>query len=283
MRSYITAGLLVVLARGADADPSFTRDGAIIAGATATALVVNFLPFHEERPLRDHEWFAIDDRVRDNYSPRASILSDTTLALSVVLPAAYTLGTATDGETRKESGLLVGESVALTLAATSLTKVIVARPRPYTYSKDLRARSKVESAGRDAYRSFFSGHSAIAFAAVTSAGLLAHEDRGLVLGSGAFLAATTANLRVRAGKHFYSDVAIGAVIGTAIGTLVPVLSGADIAAPTGLEWAAIGGGLALGVITSELLPLGNSRSDTRIGIAPLLVRDGGGIAVGGTL
>jgi hypothetical protein len=282
MRKLILVASLVILARHAAADPSFTRDGAIIAGATATALVVNFLPFHEERPLRDHEWLAIDDRVRDNYSPRASVVSDTTLALSVVLPAAYTLGTAEDAETRKENALLVGESVALTLAATSLTKVLVARPRPYTYSKDLRAMRKVETAGRDAYRSFFSGHAAIAFAAASASGLLANDDnRALVLGSGAFLAASTANLRVRAGKHFYSDVVIGAAIGTAIGTLVPVLSGEDIAAPSGVEWASIGGGLALGVIASQLVPLG--QSDTRIGLAPLLVRDGGGIALGGTL
>lgn len=281
MRNLIIAASLFA-AHQAAADPSFTRDGAIIAGATATALVVNFLPFHEERPLRDHEWLAIDDRVRDNYSPRASIVSDTTLALSVVLPAAYTLGTAEDAETRKENALLVGESVALTLAATSLTKVLVARPRPYTYSKDLRAMRKVETAGRDAYRSFFSGHAAIAFAAASASGLLANDDnRALVLGSGAFLAASTANLRVRAGKHFYSDVVIGAAIGTAIGTLVPVLSGEDIAAPSGVEWASIGGGLALGVIASQLVPLG--QSDTRIGLAPLLVRDGGGIALGGTL
>lgn len=275
--------VLVVLVRAASADPSFARDGAIIAGATATALVANYLPFHEERPLRDHEWLAIDDRVRDNYSPRASIVSDATLALAVVLPASYTIGTA-DRETRKEYGLLVGESVALSLAATSLTKVIVARPRPYAYGKDHRAIHKVETAGRDAYRSFFSGHSAIAFAAASTSGLLARDgDRSLVLGAGAFLAASTANLRVRAGKHFYSDVAIGAVIGTAIGTLVPVLGSEDVEAPSGVEWAAIGGGLALGVIASELLPIGGGSSDARIGIAPLIVRDGGGIAFGGTL
>jgi membrane-associated phospholipid phosphatase len=37
------------------------------------------------------------------------------------------------------------------------------------------------------------------------------------------LAATTAVLRVEAGKHFWSDVAVGALVGSAVGYLVPEL------------------------------------------------------------
>jgi membrane-associated phospholipid phosphatase len=44
----------------------------------------------------------------------------------------------------------------------------------------------------------------------------------LWLGSEA-LAATTAVLRVEAGKHFWSDVAVGALVGSAVGYLVPQL------------------------------------------------------------
>lgn len=45
-----------------------------------------------------------------------------------------------------------------------------------------------------------------------------------MVGTGPFaLAATTASLRVVAGKHFYSDVIVGSAIGTAIGATVPLL------------------------------------------------------------
>jgi undecaprenyl-diphosphatase len=57
-----------------------------------------------------------------------------------------------------------------------------------------------------------------------------HPDSSLVvpvwLGSHA-LAASTAYLRVHAGKHFWTDVMVGAVVGSAIGFLVPWLHTKD--------------------------------------------------------
>jgi membrane-associated phospholipid phosphatase len=43
------------------------------------------------------------------------------------------------------------------------------------------------------------------------------------------IAAATAVLRVQAGKHFWSDVLTGAVVGSAIGWLVPYLHRVDLA------------------------------------------------------
>jgi hypothetical protein len=63
-------------------------------------------------------------------------------------------------------------------------------------------------------------------------------------------AAATAHLRVRAGKHFYSDVVVGALVGSAIGILVPRLHGSRYT-PELAEVSAGGAGLALGA----LLPL----------------------------
>lgn len=280
--------VLVVLSttRPAVAQPDLGREAVVIAGAAATAALFSMLPIHEERPLRDHEWLRLDDRVRDNYSSAASLSSDIGLSLSIVVPAAFAIGASTDDGARDRS-LVLGESLAITLAATSLTKVLVGRPRPYAYGQDPRAIRKAASAGRDAYRSFFSGHAAMAFASASTSGLLyAGRDtdtrnRALVFGTGAFLAASTANLRIRAGKHFYSDVVFGAVVGTAIGTVIPALHTGTLYAPSGAEWAAMGAGMALGVLTTELLPFGGGPAS--LGLSPLLVKNGGGIAFGGTL
>lgn len=276
----------MLAARPASAEPDAVRDGAIIVGSATAALLFNFVPLREQAPLRDHEWLRLDDRVRDNFSERGALLSHASLALTVGTASAFAIGT-DDGA--GDRALVLGESVALALAATSLTKVVVARPRPYTYSSDPRALRQRERAGRDAYRSMFSGHAAMSFAAVAAAGALvggrdaSTRERALVWGTGTLLAAATADLRVRAGRHFYSDVAIGGVIGGAIGTLVPALHDGEVYVPGGAEWAAIGGGLALGVLASELVPLGGGDGAHALQLAPLVMHGGGGVAIGGLL
>jgi membrane-associated phospholipid phosphatase len=270
----------------AETNADLGRDGAIIAGATTAAVLFNYLPVHEEMPLREHEWLRLDERVRDNFSEGAARASDVSLVLTVGSTSAFAIGT---GDGAGDRALVLGESVAIALAATSVAKVIVARPRPYVYNDDERALRRRDRAGRDAYRSWFSGHAAMSFAAVAASGALFAEnadhsprERALVWGMGLTLATATSNLRVRAGRHFYSDVAIGAVVGGTIGTVVPALHSGELVAPSGIEIAAMGGGLVLGAVASQLLPVGSSSAHP-VRVSPLLMRDGAGIAFGGRL
>lgn len=281
----LTVVMVLVGARAAHADVQLERDGAIIAGTAAVALVLNQLPVHEEMPLHEHEWLRLDDRVRDNFSETAAKASDISLALTVTEASAFAIGT---GDGAGDRALILGESVAITLATTSLAKVVVARPRPYVYSDDIRAIRRRERAGRDAYRSWFSGHAAMSFAAVTTSGLLFEErdhsatERALVWGTGTMLATTTASLRVRSGRHFYSDVVVGGLVGCAIGTLVPALHDGELRAPSGTDLAAMGGGIALGLLTAKLLPLGSNETKP-MALSPLILHDGAGVAFGGQL
>lgn len=269
----------------AETNAELGRDGAIIAGATTAAVLFNYLPVHEQAPLRDHEWLRLDDRVRDNFSEGAAHASDVSLVLAVGSTSAFAIGT---GDGAGDRALVLGESVAISLAATSVAKVLVARPRPYVYNDDERALRRRDRAGRDAYRSWFSGHAAMSFAAVAASGALYADnpdhtprERALLWGTGLTLATATANLRVRAGRHFYSDVVIGAVVGGTIGTVVPALHTGELHAPSGVEVAAMSGGLVLGAVVSQLLPVGGANPPVRV--APLLMRDGAGIAFGGRL
>jgi hypothetical protein len=269
----------------AETNADLGRDGAIIAGATTAAILFNYLPVHEEMPLREHEWLRLDERVRDNFSEGAAHASDVSLVLAVGSTSAFAIGTS-DGA--GDRALVLGESVAIALASTSVAKVLVARPRPYVYNDDERALRRRDRAGRDAYRSWFSGHAAMSFAAVAASGALYAEnaehsprERALVWGMGLTLATSTANLRVRAGRHYYSDVVIGAVVGGTIGTVVPALHSGELVAPSGVEIAAMGAGLVVGAVASQLLPVGSSTRPVRV--SPLLMRDGAGIAFGGRL
>lgn len=122
-------------------------------------------------------------------------------------------------------GMLM-ESLTLTQALTSTLKHSVDRPRPFTLILDPPVEIQEAVADSNAFLSFPSGHTSMtASLAFTTATILA--DRGVkpfpVYLGASLLTGSVAMLRVGAGKHYPSDVLVGASIGTAIGLSVPVL------------------------------------------------------------
>jgi membrane-associated phospholipid phosphatase len=268
-----------------EADP--VVDGAVILGATAATLGLHFLRVNDSPDPWDRELFgSLDQRARANFSARARTLSNAGIVASVAIPAAFTVGTTWD-EAAGDRALVFGESVAGALVFASLVKAVVGRPRPYTYSKDPAAVAYAKAHGRDARRSFFSAHATTAFAAVAAGGALyAGRDgdkgnRAMVWAAGAAAASATANFRVRSGDHFYSDVAIGAIVGLAAGTIGPAIHTGKVYKPSGAEWAAFAGGIVVGAAISELIPLGDDEAPAKPGameaqLAPLVLPSGGG-------
>ncbi|MBA3539840.1 MAG: phosphatase PAP2 family protein, partial [Deltaproteobacteria bacterium] len=200
--------------------------------------------------------------------------------------------------------MIYAETMAIDLALMQVTKYLVQRPRPYAYNPSAAAKAYTRAAGDDARLSFYSGHAAMSFgAAVSGAYLLGASEvhpniRMLAWGMGMATAATTANLRVRAGKHFYSDVVIGAAVGIAVGYLVPALHATDAPySPSAGELAMGGVGLLVGMLGSELIPLGNADEHERergtgllgrlgidrVGLAPMTLPSGAGLALAGSL
>ncbi len=280
---------------GHSVDPA--TDGLIAGVALAATGGFSLIPIREDRPLWERELVASDDAVHDNFSRRASHVSDALLATSLVAPAIYLTGTVID-DADGDRLILYGQTIAINAMLAQAAKHLVQRPRPYLYNPSAAARAYAREAGTDAYKSFYSGHAALSFgAAITGAYLVgASEDRGaarvVAWGAGLLVASTTASLRVRAGKHFYSDVVIGAVIGSAVGYLVPALhADEDAYAPTGPEVLAAATGLLGGVVLARLLPLekdpaapGAPRSVlSRLSVSPAPMPDGFGFAIGGAL
>jgi len=252
-----------------EAAPDRARSGAYygVHGSVTAAFALGGLLLQGARPSEpgpDPQWFPGDTSVRGNCSPGAVELSNVAVTLTLSAPVFAELGRGFDYRLLN-AGVVYGETLSASLALNSVVKVLFARPRPYTYGPAAHEPSLDDPADR--YVSFYSGHTSMAFAAAVSGSYLFAEgapDQGSRIAFWATeftLAAATATLRVRAGKHYYSDVVVGALVGMGLGIGVPLIHGASYA-PRPWEYVAAGSGLVTGVVVSELLPLKNV-SETR--------------------
>jgi membrane-associated phospholipid phosphatase len=307
MPSRVLAVLTLCLATPAIADEAIpghqidpALDGAIVGGALGLGLGLSLIPVRAPQGTWRRELFGgVDALAHARFSPRAAKISDAALAMTVVAPISALVGGTID-DADGDRLVIYGEALAINAALFQGAKRLVQRPRPYLYSALPGVERYAASQGTDAYRSFYSAHAATAFCAATAGAYLAATTesprvRRAAWGSGIAAATAVANLRVRAGKHFYSDVVIGALIGTAIGYVVPALhADAEPYTPDAMDLGAAFAGLIAGGVISELLPLERrdelvahrprwSRVLRSLQIAPVTVPGGSGVGVAGSL
>jgi membrane-associated phospholipid phosphatase len=121
--------------------------------------------------------------------------------------------------------VVIGEAVLINGALNEVVKLAVRRPRPQAYDTE----NAAVLADTDSYLSFYSGHSSTAFAAgmaYATTFALRHPESGyryLVYGGVVAGGSTVGLLRVLGGRHFPSDVLVGALVGSAVGITVPLL------------------------------------------------------------
>lgn len=118
--------------------------------------------------------------------------------------------------------LVVAEATAINMIVTFALKLAVRRPKPNHYTDGAPVGSF------DHQLSFPSGHTSAAATVATAAATtfwLRHPDspwRWVVAGAGAAVVGFTAGARVAGGRHYYTDIIGGTLIGTTIGFLVPL-------------------------------------------------------------
>lgn len=176
--------------------------------------------------LKRNDIWPIDRPATYNWSPRAANLSDVFLYSSVLLPALHLIPTSSRNDITRIA-VLQADVLLLTSGLTYLTKEIVQRRRPYNYNPDAPMRLKLET---DATASFFSGHTSVTSAmCFFYAQTFAHYNQNSPLKPLVFVLATlypaiTGYLRWQAGKHFFTDIVAGYIVGAAIGIAIPQLS-----------------------------------------------------------
>lgn len=123
-----------------------------------------------------------------------------------------------------DAAAITAESFLLTSGLTSIAKELVRRPRPYRFNPDVPI---AMHHAREDFVSFWSGHAAnTAAVGFSLAALVQRSDASPGMKSAVWAGAMAAPicmgyLRMRAGKHFLTDVFVGALVGTAVGLAVP--------------------------------------------------------------
>jgi membrane-associated phospholipid phosphatase len=130
-----------------------------------------------------------------------------------------------------QMALIDAEAFAIVGALEGTTNLLSGRARPYFAECGTGVPSSTTDCSTDTlHRSFFSGHSAISF---TAASLICAHHEALHLfesaadpitcTAGLVAAATIGTLRIVGDAHYFSDVFVGALVGTAVGLGVPLL------------------------------------------------------------
>jgi len=180
--------------------------------------------------LNRKDVWELDRATTFNWSKPVARVSDAFLYTSFAMPFALLA----DRNIRKDYlkiGLMYAETIALTGALTSLTKNILKRPRPFVYNEQVALHYKQE---KDAQYAFFSGHTSVTAAmCFMTAKIFQDYNKGSkavpwIWASAAIFPAVTGVLREQAGKHFWTDVVTGYLVGATIGFLVPELHRVDL-------------------------------------------------------
>jgi len=256
--------------------------GAVLALSAAAGISELALDDAEWCAGPDSCWFPGDRSVRKNHSLAARRLSQATVSIALAAPVFASIGEGVNARFAN-SELIYGEALSANILLQTWAKFAFRRPRPYSYQLPPGAACET----KDCAVSFYSGHASTAFTAAVAGSYLFAESapnrgsRDAMWGLEMTLASATANLRVRGGMHYYSDVLVGALVGTGLGVAIPVLHG-ERYRPDARELAFAGGGLLVGVALSQLLPAGND-SDRAASwdLAPMAFRAGSGLQLRG--
>ncbi|MCP3103219.1 phosphatase PAP2 family protein [Myxococcus sp. K15C18031901] len=121
---------------------------------------------------------------------------------------------------------IILESALIATLANQTVKFIAGRERPFVHVLP-EDQKRLTAHPDDNNLSFYSGHTSLAFSLVVSAGTVAalrgYDHQAWIWAVGLPVATSVGLLRMGADKHYLTDVATGAVLGSAFGVAVPLL------------------------------------------------------------
>lgn len=221
------------------ADP--VSDGAILSLSVGTTLLSEAIlstgEIVPQQPQQTSRLLGIDRGVVNaTHDPNWGTVSDVAYGSSFAFAALDPVlsGFRYGAEAGIVDAFIYGETIAITWSVTNLAKFAFRRPRPSAYQEQQRLYDQAPDKNNvpsitdtNSALSFFSGHASNTAAVAATATYLAfaRDPRGvrpwITLAVGATVTSVASVGRVRAGKHFPTDVIAGAMVGIGIGVLVP--------------------------------------------------------------
>ena len=188
----------------------------------------------------DVPWF--DRWAIGHASDTADTLSTITAGLAIAAPLAVDLADVGPSTPFLEDSAVLAETLLVNGALVTLAKYTVQRPIPRVYSPGTPAYVNSPSD----YRSFYSGHTSLTFAALTAMSMtwtLRHGGTWWPWAVTGVVGTSVALERIFAGRHFPSDVVVGAAAGTLVGLAVPWLHARARIGPGTVEIEPLGEGV----------------------------------------
>ncbi len=214
--------------------PFLLASGLTFAGGFLAAGIDKTQPYTKDQLLNNtpdiNSINKLDRSSALNWSPGIARTSDYVVLSVSILPALFLSENHTSRDIRTLL-IMYAEVFTMDYGLFTIAKFTTNRPRPYVYNPDTTKVSIGTRSGKGSRQSFFSGHtSQTAAASFFFAKVISDYHPtlkpGIKLGMWAFAAAVPAvngYFRVKAGKHFPTDVITGYIAGAATGFLIPEL------------------------------------------------------------
>lgn len=201
---------------------------ALILGSALTLIATDIIlsnidnnVVHIDTKLNIDEVNKIDKILMRPYSKKFDLLGTGFELATAITPLVFLSVPTTEWTTIAG---MYAETMLFAYGFKELAKAVFDRPRPYMYFDDFPIE---EVQNGDWNSSFFSGHTTLSFAAATFTTYVFCKYKPEskwkipVIATSYTLAAATAAMRLLSGNHFLTDVAIGAVVGSITGLLIP--------------------------------------------------------------
>jgi membrane-associated phospholipid phosphatase len=176
----------------------------------------------QDCPCDRNQVNAFDRPAIGNDSTFFTHASSVSLGLALAVPLVLDYLVLDDRWVWLEDAVVFTEAVMINIALTTAVKFSVQRPQPTVYDPD--GPGNINDPLK--YLSFYSGHTSVVFAALSTTSFTAGKRYGIwalpyivtvVYGAG------VGTQLVLSGGHFPTDVIVGAAAGTLVGTVVPWL------------------------------------------------------------
>lgn len=245
LRCLALASILCLTAAGARAssappgsdleyDPALTIGATVVWLATEIPLKRTLAPDSCRWCDRDEDGreglngldASMRERLRWRQPDTARRISDLLLFAGVPATSVASIWVAAERDGREgetgENALIMFEAVAVSMVLDQAAKFTLGRQRPYAHFAP-----EGSPPTDDDNLSFYSGHAAVTFTTSVATGTIAslrgYRHANAVWIPGAVLALATSYLRIGCDRHYFSDVAVGAVVGTGVGIALPRL------------------------------------------------------------